>query len=239
VEHDLFAAETTALAEASRVVAEDELDAAAYRTALGRLTDHYRRLMREMRRLILHGDRQERELNRLNAELQELAKKLDYKARHDPLTGAFNRGAIIERINDQLGHSAVALIVLDIDHFKRVNDEFGHPAGDAVIVELVTRLRATLGDSGEIGRVGGEEFTILLPRFELKAAAALAEQMRAHVAGTPFPGLPNRTVTASFGVSWNPLGTTFDVAYGSADAQLYESKRGGRNRVTSRGSTSD
>jgi diguanylate cyclase (GGDEF)-like protein len=239
VEPDLFAVETAALAEAADVAAHGELSAAEYRSALERLADHYRRLMREMRRLILHGDRQERELNRLNAELQELAKKLDYKARHDPLTGAFNRGAIIERIGHHLDHSPVALIVLDIDFFKRVNDEFGHPAGDAVIVELVTRLRADLPDQGEIGRVGGEEFTIVLPHFDLKHAVALAEAMRARVADTPFPIPAGRTVTASFGVSWNPLGSSFDVAYGRADGMLYEAKRGGRNRVMSRGSTSD
>ena len=239
MEHDLFAAETSALAEAARVASQPDLVAAEYRASLQQLAEHYRRLVREMRRLILHGDRQERELNRLNAELKEVAQKLDYKARHDPLTGAYNRGAIIELIDQQLGHSAVALIVLDIDYFKRINDDFGHPAGDAVIVELVTRLRAALGEQGEIGRVGGEEFTILLPRLELKSATTLAEQMRANVAGRPFPNLNGRTVTASFGVSWNPLGTTFDVAYGSADAMLYEAKRNGRNQVMSRDSTSD
>jgi len=238
-EHDLFAAETTALAEARRVVADANRDAGEYRVALEQLADHYRRLMREMRRLILHGDRQERELTRLNGELQELAKKLDHKARHDALTGVYNRGAIIERISDHLGRHAVSLIVLDIDHFKGVNDEFGHPAGDAVIVELVARLRNALADNGEIGRVGGEEFTIVLPHFDLARAAALAETMRVAVAATPFAFPAGRTVTASFGVSWNPLGTSFDVAYGGADAMLYEAKRGGRNKVMSHGSTYD
>ena len=79
----------------------------------------------------------------------------------------------------------------------------------------------------------------MLPHFDLKHAAALAEAMREAVAGTPFPHPQSHTVTASFGVSWNPLGTTFDVAYGGADTMLYEAKRGGRNRVMSRGSTSD
>jgi diguanylate cyclase (GGDEF)-like protein len=238
-DHDLFAAETAALAEATEVVADAGLDAGQYRVALERLADHYRRLMREARRTIQHADRQERELTRLNAQLKDLAQRLDHKARHDALTGAFNRGAIIELIGSHLGRHAVALIVLDIDHFKRVNDEFGHPAGDAVIVELVARLRAVLADHGDIGRVGGEEFTIVLPRFDLTRAASLAERMRDAVAAIPFPHPVGRTVTASFGVSWNPLGTSFDVAYGGADAMLYEAKRAGRNKVMSHGSTAD
>ena len=94
-----------------------------------------------------------------------------------------------------------------------------------------------LADDGEIGRVGGEEFTIVLPHFDLAHAAALAETMRVAVAATPFPA--GRTVTASFGVSWNPLGTSFDVSYGNADAMLYEAKRSGRNKVMSHGSTRD
>ena len=238
-EHDLFAAETAALAEAMETVANTDLEVGQYRVALERLADHYRRLMREARRTIQHADRQERELNRLNAQLKELAQKLDHKARHDALTGAFNRGAIIELIGDHLARHAVALIVLDIDHFKHINDEFGHPAGDAVIVELVARLRAVLAEDGEIGRVGGEEFTIMLPHFDLPRAADLAERMRAAVAATPFPNPAERAVTASFGVSWNPLGTSFDVAYGGADAMLYEAKRAGRNKVMSHGSTAD
>lgn len=230
-EHDLFESEESALRAAAEVHAQDQLDAGSYREALGALMDHFRRLVRETRRVIVHSDRQERELNALNAKLKQIAAELDYKATHDPLTGAFNRRAVIERTEGHLRTRATALIVLDIDHFKRINDECGHPAGDAVIVELVARLRAAVPEHAEIGRVGGEEFTVVLPGIDLRAAAELAERMRSHVANTPFATPAGRMVTASFGVSHTPAGGTFDDAYGDADNALYEAKRGGRNGV--------
>lgn len=230
-EHDLFEAEESALRTAADTHALDSLDARSYRDALGTLITQFRRLVRETRRVIMHSDRQERELNILNARLTQLATELDYKARHDPMTGAFNRRAVVELTEAHLRDSALSLIVLDIDHFKRINDEHGHPAGDAVIVELVARLRTITPEPVEVGRVGGEEFTVVLPRMELQAAVALAERMRAQVAASPFDMPVGRIVTASFGVSFTPSGGTFTEAYGRADAALYEAKRRGRNSV--------
>ena len=160
-DNDLFEAEESALRAAAEVHAQDSLDSSSYREALGALIVRFRRLVRETRRVIVHSDRQERELNALNARLRQLAAELDYKAKHDPLTGAFNRRAVIELTEAHLHDAALALIVLDIDHFKRINDEYGHPAGDAVIVELVARLRTVAPEHAEIGRVGGEEFTVV------------------------------------------------------------------------------
>ena len=230
-EHDLFRDEAEALAEAMRIAASADLSSAAYRDALSRLTEHYQRLIRETRRLIVHSDRQERELTKLNGQLKTLAAQLDHKARHDALTGVLNRGAIIERIAEMLTKADVAVIVLDIDHFKRVNDEFGHPAGDAVIVELVQRIKTALGERGDIGRVGGEEFTVALRDTDLAQAAATAESIRAHVADRRFAAVAGRPVTASLGVSWNARGISFDAAYARADQMLYEAKRNGRNQV--------
>jgi diguanylate cyclase (GGDEF)-like protein len=230
-DHDLFEAEESALRAASDTHALDSLDARSYRDALGTLITQFRRLVRETRRVIMHSDRQERELNILNARLTQLAVELDYKAKHDPLTGAFNRRAVIELTEAHLRNGALALIVLDIDHFKRINDEHGHPAGDAVIVELVERLRTIAPEAVEIGRVGGEEFTVVLPCVDLQTAVALAERMREHVAASPFDIPAGRLVTASFGVSFTPSGGTFTEAYGCADAALYEAKRRGRNSV--------
>jgi diguanylate cyclase (GGDEF)-like protein len=230
-DYDLFQAEEDALHAAVEVHAKEQLDAADYRDALGALITRFRRLVRETRRVIVHSDRQERELNSLNSTLQRLAAELDYKSKHDSLTGAFNRRAVIERIEVLLREGALALIVLDIDHFKQINDEHGHPVGDAVIVELVSRLHAIVPERAEIGRVGGEEFTVVLPAAELSSAVVLAESMRAKVAEAPFARPGGRTVTASFGVSYTDKDGTFDEAYGRADAALYEAKRGGRNRV--------
>jgi diguanylate cyclase (GGDEF)-like protein len=228
---DLFEAETAALAMACDVLSTDGMNADGYRTALDELARNYQQLMRETRRLIARSDRKELELNTLNTKLQQLSAELDYKARHDNLTGVLNRGAVFERANHFLKNTSLSLIVLDIDFFKRINDEFGHPAGDAVIRELVTRLETTLGDVGEIGRVGGEEFTILLPNLDLNKAMAIAETLRKAIADEAFSCFPRPNVSASFGVSWSEQGSDFEEAYGHADTAFYQAKHSGRNRI--------
>lgn len=228
---DLFEAETAVLANANDVLASEVVSANEYRVALKELVQGYGQLMRESRRLIARSDRTERELNLLNSRLKQLSDELDYKARHDNLTGALNRGAVFDLAHRFLEDSSLSLIVLDIDFFKRINDEFGHPAGDAVIRELVNRLRKSLDGKGEIGRVGGEEFTVLLRDASLDDAVQLAEKVRLAIAGELFSCLPSRPVTASFGVSWSKAGSDFEDAYARADAALYKAKHGGRNRV--------
>ncbi|MGE4126453.1 MAG: GGDEF domain-containing protein, partial [Pusillimonas sp.] len=163
MDKDLFELEMAALANAQAVAANPALDAQDYRQALHELTQDYRRLMRETHRLIRHGDRTEAELNSVNLKLQQLGSELDYKARHDTLTGTLNRGAVFEEAHRFLQTRHLSLVMLDIDFFKRINDSFGHPAGDAVIRELVERLSEVLQDQGTVGRVGGVVFTILLP----------------------------------------------------------------------------
>ena len=154
VEPDLFAAESAVLAAARAAHEDDSAGAADYRRVLGEMMVHYERLMRETRRLIRRSDRAERDMNQLNRQLHELAGQLEYRATHDPLTGALNRAALIERASRLLEQDDVALIVLDIDHFKQVNDDFGHPAGDAVIQAVVRCLSALLGEQVAVGRVG-------------------------------------------------------------------------------------
>jgi diguanylate cyclase (GGDEF)-like protein len=230
---DLFEVEAAILARAAAVVAAGSPEPEPYRQALEELVQSYGRLMRESRRMIARSDRTERELNRLNSRLKQLSDELDYKARHDNLTGVLNRGAIFEKAHYFLTCSALSLIVLDIDFFKRINDEFGHPTGDAVIRELVNRLRKTLNGRGEVGRVGGEEFTVLLPDVGLDEALQIAEEIRLSIVADAFSCLPQHPVTASFGVSWNSMGHDFEDAYARADAALYKAKHGGRNRVES------
>ncbi|NYT24157.1 GGDEF domain-containing protein [Alcaligenaceae bacterium] len=231
VDTDLFEAEMAALTRAQTVMTATDLDAGQYRQALEDLVQHYRRLMRETHRLIRHGDRSEAELNAVNTRLQQLSAELDYKARHDSLTGTLNRRAIFEEAQGHLREAPLALIILDIDFFKRINDTYGHPAGDAVLKELVERLFGTLGGRGNVGRVGGEEFTILLPGTELREAVSTAESIRLGIAGQAFSSLPSHQVTASFGVSWNERHTDFALAYSSTDAALYRAKNQGRNQV--------
>ena len=225
---DLFEQEALALQAARSLYVAGNAEAAAYRAALGELTLHFERLMRETRRLITRSDRAEREMNALNQQLQALTQQLEYRATHDALTGVLNRGAVIDYAGKALQQNGGAMIVLDIDHFKRINDEFGHPAGDTVIQAIARCLQEIVKAPAIIGRVGGEEFTVLLPTRDSAAALAITERLRQRIALDATGPAP---VTASFGLSLNPPGTDFALAYGAADAALYQAKRGGRNQI--------
>ena len=228
---DLFDAETRVLSAARATFDDPAAGLPEHREALGELLAGYERLLRETRRLIRRSDREELEMNRLNQRLHELAGELEYRATHDSLTGVLNRAAVIEHARTLLGTSGMALVVLDIDHFKRINDSFGHPTGDQVIRGVVACLQPLVPSSARIGRVGGEEFTVLLPGRSIDVAETLAEQMRAAIAAHDFHLPDHSAVTASFGVGALAKGSSFDVAYRCADEALYAAKRGGRNRV--------
>ncbi|SAI70882.1 signaling protein [Bordetella ansorpii] len=228
---DLFKSENDALDKARSAFENPDASGQEYRQSLGELIGHFERLMRETRRLIGRSDRAEREMHALNMQLQALAQQLEYRATHDALTGVFNRSAVIELATKALAEGDAVMVVLDIDYFKRINDEFGHPAGDSVILGIVTCLRRIVGDEGIIGRVGGEEFTVVLPGYQLQQAVELAEAMRAAIAEHRFEPPVDRQITASFGLSANTGGTDFDAAYGLADEALYAAKRNGRNCV--------
>lgn len=229
---DLFEAENQAFLVARAAYAACvEAEPIQCRQALGDLLVSYERLLRETRRLVRRSDRAELEMNRLNTRLQELAAELEHRANHDPLTGVFNRAAVIELVNRRFIHEDLALIVLDIDHFKRINDSFGHPMGDRVILGVIACLQAVVPATAHIGRVGGEEFTVVLPRQGEAESELVAENLR-HAIETYDFDLPDGSgVTASFGLSWAPSGGDFDSAYGLADEALYIAKRGGRNQV--------
>ncbi|CAG2133706.1 GGDEF domain-containing protein [Cupriavidus numazuensis] len=228
---DLFAQEHGILAGARAVFDNPAAGDNAYRHSLGNLIGAYERLIRDTRQLIRRSDREELEMNRLNYRLQELASELKFRVSHDALTGAISRGALVERAGAMLDDGCVALIMVDIDHFKRVNDIHGHPAGDAILQGVAACLIHLVDGEGPVGRVGGEEFAVLLPGQSLEAAGELAERMRAHLASTRFTETPDVEVTASFGVSWNERHASFERAYARTDEALYEAKRLGRNRV--------
>jgi diguanylate cyclase (GGDEF)-like protein len=228
---DLFDQENLALATARATFASDAASPEEYRQALGELIHRYERLLRETSRLIRRSDREEFEMNQLNNRLNELASELEYRATHDALTNALNRGAVIAKANQIIRSQGLAIIVLDIDFFKQVNDSFGHLVGDKVICGVVDAVARCLPESGLVGRVGGEEFTVLLQDSDYAQAFTIAEQIRAEIAGRDFSLPAPRQITASFGVSWTPAGANFSIAYGAADEALYKAKQGGRNRV--------
>lgn len=151
----------------------------------------------------------------------------------DSLTGLFNRRAFFERAEEARAQLPVigtmSAIMLDIDHFKRINDVHGHAIGDCAIRKVASAIAAA---SKIVGRLGGEEFAILLPGSNLAAARQVAEQLRQEISVLPLrmDGEPN-TFTGSFGVSEWQSGDTVDNMLRRADMALYAAKAAGRNRV--------
>lgn len=156
----------------------------------------------------------------------------------DILSGVLNRRGFFDaaaRVLDARKRSAktVSLIMADIDFFKRVNDDYGHAAGDAAITAFGQVCTQALKGNGVAGRIGGEEFALLLPNAELKQATEVAEVIRRTVADTAVTSEDTQFhVTVSLGVT--PVGAeeiTVDDALNRADTALYQAKRSGRNRV--------
>lgn len=157
-------------------------------------------------------------------------------AMSDGLTGAMTRRGWVEMAEKEIARSSrygteAAIIMFDVDHFKAVNDTYGHPAGDTVLRTLTQRCLAELRKSDSLGRIGGEEFAVLLPNTNQADAAGLAERLRRRFAETPVAvdGIDLR-VTASFGaLSLSKDVTSVDAWLAGADGLLYEAKAGGRN----------
>ena len=171
-----------------------------------------------------------RALAERDAALRDLARQ----AVTDPLTGLRNRRGFLAEAEVALARcaragQAAAVVMVDLDRFKSINDRHGHPAGDAVLRATATSLRAGLRAGDLPGRLGGEEFVLLLPDADLAAAAATAERLRAALTqDVPHPGAG--AVTASFGVAPVEAGA-LEAALAAADQALYRAKQGGRDRV--------
>ena len=172
------------------------------------------------------------ELKRLEAELREMAAT-------DSLTGLANRRHFLARLEQELGrihrlegHRA-SVLMLDSDHFKQVNDTFGHATGDKVLRHLAVLMQDQLRKIDTIGRVGGEEFAVILPGADLPAAEVFAERLRKKVAATP--ALQEDKViplTVSIGVTgMKASDASADDALVRADRALYRAKECGRNKV--------
>lgn len=159
----------------------------------------------------------------------------------DALTGVYNRRWLedalprfIHRFSRSL--QPLALLMVDIDHFKRVNDEHGHPAGDAVLVTVAHTLRGAIRPTDHLARYGGEEFAVLLPETGPRAAQGVAERLRSGVRLTPIRDANGKllpSVTISIGGALLGASTmTAASLLAAADANLYTSKQNGRDRVT-------
>ncbi|WP_235431349.1 sensor domain-containing diguanylate cyclase [Vibrio sp. VPAP30] len=156
-------------------------------------------------------------------------------AQYDPLTGIYNRRALIEAVEDIeiLPHHTTVILMLDLDHFKRVNDKYGHAVGDTVLRYVASLIKQEIRKSDIFGRMGGEEFIVILPEAQLDKGLQIAERVRKTIEiflKDSLPDAPSSPLTVSIGVSaWQ--GGSFSKALAKADRCLYRAKEQGRNRV--------
>jgi len=175
-------------------------------------------------------------LHKIEANTQEL----QLLATQDAATGLFNRRYLLETGQHELARmhrygSPLALLMLDVDNFKRVNDTWGHPVGDRVLQGVAQVMKAMVRDQDTVGRLGGEEFAVLLPETDRDGAMGIAERMRAAVEARPLAMADDGTlvrVTVSIGVTaLLTENDSFEEALMRADKALYQAKENGRNQV--------
>jgi len=166
-----------------------------------------------------------------------------YEAERDPLTGVLNRAGIERRLDWALAAAAgeyrpLAVLFLDIDHFKKINDSHGHAVGDACLGALVRIIATELQYGDQVGRLGGEEFLLVLPGADRRRARDIAEHIRrgvelrcARIADIPL------AMTVSIGVAESRRSDTVADLIARADGAMYTAKRAGRNRVMTTGAT--
>ncbi len=176
---------------------------------------------------------------RAEAHIQKLLQENQRLATTDSLTGLPNRRWIVEVLENEIsrcrryGHD-LALLLVDIDHFKRINDRYGHDSGDQALRVMARILRAIARDSDIVCRYGGEEFVLALPETGLRAAAVVAERLLHRVAETEIPlkgGAGPLRMTCSIGLAPWCVGMQYDGLLNAADKMLYQAKESGRNRV--------
>ncbi len=189
-------------------------------------------------------DQRSRELEDLNHELEQKNKMLEKLALTDPLTNLPNRRAMDRLAERELRRrdrypSALALAMIDVDHFKAINDRYTHSAGDKVLVDMAKVLSSSLRTVDSLGRMGGEEFLLIAPETDMEGAVVLGERIRTSVESAKFPWTDEAvkvstiiqvTVSIGFAVAQHNDAATYEDMKLVADRALAEAKRTGRNR---------
>lgn len=208
-------------------------------TQARQLTPNQHRLLRRLARQVIAL----MELRVTQRELKVALVEVSRLANEDELTGLHNRRAWLAEARNQLQlakrlQSPLSVLMLDVDHFKKVNDSYGHPAGDAVLRALGRLLAGSLRGTDVAGRLGGEEFAVLLPGSDAAGAARVAEGLRQLVEQEPIPdgGLVLQVTvsigSASFGqVAPDGAAEALNALMRAADQALYTAKQSGRNCV--------
>ncbi len=173
----------------------------------------------------------------LQASLREARDALAHQATHDPLTGIFNRRAILDRLSEELSRAKrekgkLSVGMCDIDHFKNINDARGHQAGDEALIAFTQCLQAQLREYDCVGRYGGEEFLVIAAGPQGWIEEGLYERLCVRVAETEIRTKSGPvSITVSIGVARGTGPSTVDALLAAADDALYQAKAGGRNRV--------
>jgi two-component system cell cycle response regulator len=185
-----------------------------------------RRMVETAEQAILHAS--------LALERALLVERIRMTSETDGLTKVANRRRFDEVLDAEIArahreHSSLALVLVDIDHFKKLNDTFGHVRGDEVLQDVARSIRAVAGEKHIVARYGGEEFAIIMPATDIAAAYVVAEQVRRGVESLQSIS----SITVSLGIAVCPEdGTDPKTLIAAADTCLYRSKRNGRNQVT-------
>ena len=188
--------------------------------------------------LTLERSRLYGELLLLTENLQQAQEALEREATRDSLTDLWNRRAILDLLKREMARSnregqPIAAVMVDVDHFKEINDRIGHLAGDQVLREVTRRISSTLRSTDVLGRIGGEEFLIILYPGEEKTAVEVMERARCACASTPVTvESEDFEVTVSLGaaVAENLNESDLATILKAADQALYRAKNNGRNR---------
>ena len=230
-------ADTAAFGDALEELSADRLqDPQRLRLALARLAEQARDMTRRSEDMGKRLATSTREIEVLRGELDDARRE----AHTDALTSLPNRRAFDDRLRvlaaeTEAAGQPLALVLLDIDHFKRVNDGFGHPVGDALLRRTAGTIAAALREPAMAARFGGEEFAVLLPGLALADAYETAETLRLAVAAQTFAlrntGAKLGSITVSLGLAMHQPSEDVAELLTQADAALYRAKQEGRNRT--------
>lgn len=254
-DYTLFAHEEEMIVQVGEMLTK--LDQVAQ--GVNHLAKAYGRQFHEQQKLVRFSDRMQLELHEANQRMSEQAdeltslnhaltveieqrKKLEEELRHlastDSLTGLLTRRRFFELGAAELARmnrreQAVSIIIMDLDHFKLINDHYGHAVGDQVLTEIGQLCRTKLREFDIIGRLGGEEFGVVLPEADLEAARLIAERFRLELQTLRWDqGDRTLTVTASMGLAQlRPTDQSLEQAFYRADKALYQAKAEGRDRI--------
>jgi diguanylate cyclase (GGDEF)-like protein len=179
------------------------------------------------------------ELEKEKKQLEEAREALREQANRDALTGLFNRRAIHEMLIRETSRirrerSILSVVMIDLDHFKLVNDRYGHVAGDEVLREVAVRLSEAIRPYDAVGRIGGEEFLLVMPEFDAALDLTRLGAIHNTICGKPVTVADGEVrITCSFGVTvlFSDQPVTLEQLLDRADKALYKAKRGGRNRI--------